>query len=306
MLRATIDLGTNTCLLLIAEVDFKSRQVLSIKEDLTRFVRLGEGVDKNRVFSQPAMDRTLSALREYHTIIKRHDINPYEVICVATSSSRDSKNSQDFFDKIFSDFGFRFQVISGAAEAQATFTGTLLPDTPLLQSAVLDIGGGSTEFMCEWGGQSLDMGSVRFTERFFKTDPVTDEEFWACQKAIDSELESMKAWRKHLSPGTVLVAGAGTATTIGAVHLGLISWDRPALDALTLTSGDVHRWVEEFKWRNIEERKILLGFEPERADVILAGAMILWRTLEVLNFPTTRISTRGLRFGVLFNVPGEV
>jgi exopolyphosphatase/guanosine-5'-triphosphate,3'-diphosphate pyrophosphatase len=167
------------------------------------------------------------------------------------------------------------------------------------KSAVIDIGGGSTEFMAISGGKSLDIGSVRFTERFLKSDPVSDDEFWAAQDAIDLELQKLSPWRSSLGSEVTLVAVAGTATTLAAWHLGLEHFDAARIDGQVLTRGDVHRMVEELKWRTVEERKKLTGVEAPRADVLLAGAMILWRSMEVLNFSACQVSTRGLRFGVL-------
>jgi exopolyphosphatase/guanosine-5'-triphosphate,3'-diphosphate pyrophosphatase len=183
---------------------------------------------------------------------------------------------------------------------------------------VVDLGGGSTEFMAKGGGKSpgespgespgkspekspgisIDMGSVRFTERFLKSDPVTDAEFWSCQEKIDELLTELEEWRGALRDPE-LVAVAGTATTLAAWHLGLEKFDPQAINQVELTRGDLHRMVEELKWRKASERAKLPGMEAGRADVILAGAMILWRTLERLDFQSCRVSTRGLRYGVL-------
>jgi exopolyphosphatase/guanosine-5'-triphosphate,3'-diphosphate pyrophosphatase len=153
------------------------------------------------------------------------------------------------------------------------------------------------------GGQSLDIGSVRFTERYLKSDPVQDSEFWACQEAVDTQLEKMKPWRAQQKKDLELLAVAGTATTLAAWFLELKEFDRSAIDQCSLTRGDLHRLVEELKWRSVAEREKLVGVEKGRADVLLAGALILWRATEILDFPKIHISTRGLRFGVL-RLPG--
>jgi exopolyphosphatase/guanosine-5'-triphosphate,3'-diphosphate pyrophosphatase len=149
------------------------------------------------------------------------------------------------------------------------------------------------------GGRSLDIGAVRFTERFLKSDPVTDEEYWAAQDAIDSALEALKPWRESLPGGAELVAVAGTATTLAAWQLDLAKFDASRIDGLFLSRGDVHRLVSGLKWRTVAERRALPGVEEGRADVLLAGALILWRAMEVLGFPGATISTRGLRYGVM-------
>jgi exopolyphosphatase/guanosine-5'-triphosphate,3'-diphosphate pyrophosphatase len=301
VIKASIDLGTNTCLLLIADCDPNGR-VTRIVSDHSTVVRLGEGVDRARELQPQAMERTLTCLKAYSAIAKSAGLNPKDAICVATSSSRDSKNGQTFFAQVEKETGFRFRVISGEDEAKYTFQGALLPTVNADDSAVIDIGGGSTEFITTGPGISLDIGSVRFTELFFKNDrntPVTDEEFWACQDAIDSELAEASGWRTKNPQIKNLVAVAGTATTLAAWHLEMRAFDAARLDACVLTRGDIHRMVEELKWRTVEERALLPGIAKGREDVLLAGALILWRAMEILNFSETQISTRGLRFGAM-------
>jgi len=263
-----------------------------------------------------AIERTLTCLKQYATIAREAGVDPKSAICVATSSSRDSKNGPQFFSQVEKETGFRFRVISGDDEARYTFLGALLPGFQPSETAVIDIGGGSTEFITEVSGGvsgspsgshsnttidgfSLDVGSVRFTERYLKSDPVTDEEFWACQDAIDDILEKAITWREKHSRVKNLIAVAGTATTLAAWHLELTKFDAKALDACRLTRGDVHRMVEELKWRSNSERAKLPGMSKGREDVLLAGALVLWRAMELLGFYEIQISTRGLRFGVM-------
>lgn len=297
-LRASIDLGTNTCLLLIAECDEKG-QVLRTVSDHSTVVRLGESVDKTRELQPQAIERTLACLKKYVQICRDHGIPPEAAVCVGTSSSRDARNGKIFYAQVERETGFKFQVLSGDDEAKYTFLGGLLPGMNPECSAVIDIGGGSTEIITRSGGQSLDIGSVRFTERFLKSNPVTDDEFWACQDAIDREVETMLSWREKNSQLDTWVAVAGTSTTLAAWQLELRKFDAAAIDQVRLTRGDVHRMVEELKWRTHQERAALPGVEKGREDVLLAGALILWRCMETLKIPEARISTRGLRYGVL-------
>lgn len=297
MLRTSIDLGTNTCLLLVAECEGGvARRVVS---DHSTVVRLGQGVDVKRELQPEAMERTLKCLREYSDIVRKAGAEPRDTVCVATSQARDARNGAEFFARVEKETGFRFRVISGDEEARLTFLGGLLPEMSPETSAVIDIGGGSTEIISAHGGQSVDAGSVRFTERFLKNDPVTDEQFWAAQDAIDSLLEPLRPWRARAPRDLRLVAVAGTATTLAAWHLELERFDAARIDQVTLTRGDIHRMVEELKWRTVAERMRLPGMEKGRADVLLAGALILWRAMELLDFAECRVSTRGLRFGAL-------
>ncbi len=299
--RASIDLGTNTCLLLIAQCN-EAGHVLKVLEDHSQIVRLGQGVDSSRKLLPEAMGRAKVALQFYQQRLHAHGISSREVVAVATSQARDAQNGQEFFDSVRAELGFEFRILTGEQEAQATFLGGLLPGDDPEKSAVLDIGGGSTELMGPQGGVSLDVGSVRFTERYFRANPglaPTDEEFWACRAAIDDELRPLLPWREKLSPQTQLIAVAGTATTAASVFLELEHFDQAQIDGLVLSRGDLHRFVEDLKWRTLEEKQALLKDEAGRAEVILAGALLLWRTLEILNFKDVKISTRGLRFGVL-------
>jgi len=299
MIKASIDLGTNTCLLLVAECDRQQKSLGKVLGDYATVIRLGEGVDQKRMLQLAPMERALQCLKDYSSKVKSLGADPAQAICVVTSQARDAKNSQEFFSQVENLTGFRFKVITGEEEARLTFLGALLPGMDPHQSAVIDIGGGSTEIISLREAQSVDIGSVRFTERFLKSDPVTDEEFWACQDAIDQALQAFIPWRKKFQTPPPLVGVAGTVTTLAAWYLGLHQFDPRQVDSVFLSRGDVHRMVEELKWRSVSERRALPAMEPLRADVILAGALILWRALEVLEIPGCQVSTRGLRYGLL-------
>jgi len=300
MLKASIDLGTNTCLLLIAEVE--SRCVNKVLGDYARIIRLGEGVDKTRYLQPEAIERTLKCLDEYRKIISTAGILPGDVICVATSQARDAENGSEFFARVEVDLGFVFRVVSGKDEARLSFKGSLLPNMEASNHAVVDIGGGSTEFVTVNGGLSTDLGSVRFTERYLKSDPITDEEFSICLKEIDNKLEKLVDWRSATPSDMQMLAVAGTATTLASWHLRLREFDAAEVEKVQLTSVDLYRMVDELKRMTVSERRDQVGIEPKRADVLLAGAMIMWRIMEKLKFQTCNISSRGLRYGVLMDL----
>ncbi|MCR4290645.1 MAG: Ppx/GppA family phosphatase [Candidatus Scalindua sp.] len=297
MLKASIDLGTNTCLMLMAEVEFG--YVYKVLGDYARIIRLGEGVDKTRRLQPDAIERTRTCLDEYKKIISKAGILPADVICVATSQARDAENGREFFAKVAVELGFGFRVISGKDEARLSFKGSLLPGMEPSSHAVVDIGGGSTEFVTVNEGRSIDLGSVRFTERYLKSDPITDEEFNICLAEIDNKLEVLVDWRSSIPSDMQMLAVAGTATTLASWHLSLRAFDAAEVEKVQLTSGNVLRMVEDLKRMSVAERRDQVGIETKRADVLLAGAMIMWRTMEKLNFQTCNISSRGLRYGVL-------
>jgi exopolyphosphatase/guanosine-5'-triphosphate,3'-diphosphate pyrophosphatase len=292
--QASIDLGTNTCLLLIKEEDSAGNE--TILHDESNVVRLGQGVDQTKMLQEEAMLRTFACLKKYSSIVNSFGIDLSEVVAVGTAQARDASNAPEFFLRIQNELGFRFRVLSGPEEAKATFVGAAIPGMLPSEIAVMDIGGGSTEIVQIDGGKSLNIGAVRMTERYFKSDPVTDQEFWKCEEAIDLELQKLKPM---ISSKKKFVAVAGTAVTLAMIHQNVTKFDRKEIDGMVLTRGDAHRIVEELKWRTIQERKAMPGMEPKRADVILAGALIFWRTMEVLGFQEVVISTRGLRYGIL-------
>ena len=300
MLKASIDLGTNTCLLLIAEVE--SGCINKVLGDYARIIRLGEGVDKTRYLQPEAIERTLKCLDEYRKIISTAGILSGDVICVATSQARDAENGSEFFAMVEADLGFVFRVVSGKDEARLSFKGSLLPNMEASNHAVVDIGGGSTEFVTVNGGLSTDLGSVRFTERYLRSDPITDEEFSICLKEIDNKLEELVDWRSATPSDMQMLAVAGTATTLASWYLRLREFDAAKVEKVQLTSVDLHRMVEELKRMTVGERRDQVGIEPKRADVLLAGAMIMWRIMEKLKFQNCNISSRGLRYGVLMDL----
>ncbi len=301
-MKAAIDLGTNTCLLLIAEVE--AGHVKRVVGDYAEIVRLGERVDQTKMLQPNAMDRTLSTLLRYKEIVSTVGILLTDVICVATSQARNAKNSDEFFLKVLKETGFRFKIISALDEARFTFYGSLPTDMDSSRYVVVDLGGGSTEFVAVESGRSLDLGSVRFTERYLTSDPVTEREFGRCITKIDKMLEDIMAWRNTLSEDLEMIAVAGTATTLASWHLAQKEFNAQEIEMAKLTKGDFHNMVNILKFHTVSERRELLGIEEGRADVILAGAMILWRAMERLDFSICRISPRGLRYGV-FNTPGE-
>ncbi len=297
MLRASIDLGTNTCLMLLAEVE--SGQIKKVLGDYARVIRLGEGVDEARILQPEAIERTLRCLTEYNEIVSGAGILPDDVVCVATSQARDASNGKEFFTRVEVECGFRFRVISGKDEARMSFMGSLLPGMEPSHYAVVDIGGGSTEFVTAQEGRSIDLGSVRFTERYLESDPVTEAEYLGCLERIDYKLEGLKEWRGSIPADSRMLAVAGTATTLASWHLGLKEFDAAAIDQVALTKDHLCRMVEDLKRMTVAERREQVGIEPKRADVLLAGAMIMWRSMGKLNFPSCNISTRGLRYGVI-------
>jgi exopolyphosphatase/guanosine-5'-triphosphate,3'-diphosphate pyrophosphatase len=298
-LRAGIDIGTNTILLLIAEVE--NGAVTKVLEDHVRVVRLGQGVDKARAFHPDAMDRAMVCFREYAAQIRRYP--GIEVRAVATSGSRDASNSGSFFGRVERETGIKVHVISGEEEARLSLLGTLPNDKRALREmAVLDIGGGSTEIVAVKDEglvrYSFDMGCVRLTERFLPSDPPAASELARVRDFVRAELAKQPAVLAGVL-GRELVGVAGTATYLASSKLELTKFEPLRVDGTKVTASEVRDLTALFAKMTAEQRRGVGGMDKGRADVIVAGAIILGEILETLGLQSYTASVRGLRYGAV-------
>lgn len=301
MIRAGIDIGTNTILLLVADVAEGSLRVL---EDHVRVVRLGQGVDKNRAFHPDAMQRARACFAEYAEVLKKYP--GIKVRAVATSGSRDAKNSADFFSQMKAEYGISIEVISGEEEALLSFKGALPQGAMDPNSiAVLDIGGGSAEIvgLKEQGDlfrYSFDMGCVRLTERFLHSNPPTEKEKNDLLVYVRAELEKQSSLLQKISEKT-LVGVAGTATYLASSALGLHKFDVEKVHGYHLTLQKIESLIESFSKKSSAERLGIGGMDKGRADVILGGALLLREIMLKANKQELLTSVRGLRFGAVLD-----
>ena len=280
---AAIDCGTNSIRLLIIEKRSDSVEVTPIVREL-RLVRLGEGVDKSREFSPAALERTFAAIDEYASIIHHHDVR--FVKFVATSATRDVSNREVLARGIQERLGVDLTVIDGAEEAELSFTGAVSyvrngHPGPYL---VVDIGGGSTEFVMGTASveyaKSVDIGCVRMAERHIHTDPATSVAVASAQADIDEAI----AEALHTVPAPralTLVGVAGTVTTVAAIALGLQRYDSELVDGAVITAEQVAEVSHRLLAMTRDERLELPGVEPGRVDVIGAGSLILRRIMDL-------------------------
>jgi exopolyphosphatase/guanosine-5'-triphosphate,3'-diphosphate pyrophosphatase len=298
---AFLDIGTNTILCLIAELGGAGK--FAILDDLAEITRLGEGVDRSGRIGAEGEQRSIEVLRNYLERCKELGVG--EIIAVGTSALRDAKNSAEVRSRFEKELGLEVRVISGDEEAAYSFLavqkGLPLAGKELL---VVDIGGGSTEFIRgnELGvsqALSVDIGSVRLTERFLRSDPVRAEECAATIAAIDREFTPLRdEWLARPSALT-LVGIAGTFTTLAAVEKKLARYSHAEVHGSTLTLSEVRRQVELFQKKSVAERKTIPGLEPKRADVILAGAYLIERIMTLFRADQVVVSDQGVRYGLL-------
>lgn len=301
-IKASLDLGTNTALLLVGDFDEAGRRWTKVFSDESYYVRLGQGLAETRRFHPEAKQRLFKALDRMLLTLADHDLDAGKVLAVATASARDSLDSEDLFREIKTRYGLVFRTLTGEQEAQGAFYGGLFSDSAAESSVVVDLGGGSTECQMVGAGVSFSIGSVKLTEMYFKNNPVTDAEIWEAQEYLDGLFSDKYLLFKKSRPLN-WIGVAGTITTLAQVHLGLEKFDAHAIHGTELTRGDIHRFLSDFKMRTADERKLMRGMDPNRADVILAGSLILWRLMETFDVRSIRVSTRGLRYGLIM-VPG--
>jgi exopolyphosphatase/guanosine-5'-triphosphate,3'-diphosphate pyrophosphatase len=340
---AAIDCGTNSIRLLIADINSKTEDVIErtvgsragsapltdVAREM-RIVRLGEGVDRTGRLSEAALDRTMTALREYADLIGAATLSPrmggsrppfpLEAIrMVATSATRDAANSQEFTDRVVEVLGVPPEVISGDAEARLSFTGATreLFGTALGEGAcqppylVTDIGGGSTEFVLggpeavgaggQIFGRSVNIGCVRLTERHLHADPPRPAEIAATTADIDSALQEA-AVSVPVAEAVTLVGLAGSVTTVAAIALGLHGYDPDRIHHSRVSAARVHEIALELLAMTRAERAAIPAMHPGRVDVIGAGALILDRIMTRFGFAEVLVSEHDILDGIAWSL----
>ena len=292
---AALDLGSNTFLLLLAEVN--GGKVQKVYGDHTRVVKLGQGVQQNKKFHPDALKRAEDCFRDYQKLIE--EFKPEKVLAVATSAARDAENKNDFF-ALAEKYKIPVQIIPGAMEADITFQGATCDFTNNVDKAVIDVGGGSTEIIGQGEnrritGKSVDVGSVRLTEMFFPQQPPKTEQVTALFEYAQKQFKQARAhFPKNVKE---VIAVAGTPTSLACLELAQ-DYEESKVHKLTLTQNQIVKWIEKMSPMTVDEREKLKGMPSKRADVLVAGSLILLAAMKSLNVNQVTVSTRGVRFGV--------
>ena len=303
MYTASIDIGTNSVLLLIAE---QTELGLQVHEEVQRLPRLGAMVDSNGVLARQSIDRVLEVLTEYAEIIQTYGDGVLKKTRVtATSAVRDAANKNEFLSLVKEIVGFEIQILSGEEEAKYTYLGAI-SQTKVESNSILvvDIGGGSTELAMgdssQWlRGISVDMGCVRFNERYLVHNPPYQEEIGECRRSIEALLESTKL---RFPPNTQVVTVSGTATSLAAIDQQLFPYQLSRINNYRLNSDKLAKSIEIFSLHTYEQ---LIELHPEvmqgRADVFLAGLLILEGVLRYASIEEFIVSSGGIRHGILLS-----
>lgn len=281
-IKGIIDIGTNSCRLFIAELENTS-EGKKIKKELVKdveIVKLGEGVNKTHNLNPNAIKRTLDCLKKYKEKASSYGVE--NIRAFATSAVRDAENREVFLQEV-SKLGIKIECISGKTEATLNFLGNSLVFKDRI--LVVDIGGGSTEFTLGKDKsidfiQSINIGAVRATEKFFSDNDYSEEKLEKCKVWIRKNLEILKTIKDREFK---LIGVAGTATTQISVRDKMEIYDSSKVHMATLTLDELKENLSLFLSKNFEERKNIVGLEEKRADVIIAGTLILLTILEELN-----------------------
>jgi len=297
---ATIDIGTNTALLLIAELKDGGRnpELETLFHDQA-IVRLGQGVDRHKRIHPDAIQRLIEAIRKFQASIS--SFGAEETIAVATSAMRDAENREEVRDQILNETGLRIQILSGTDEATYTCLGAVagfeLTSNPYL---VMDIGGGSTELVLAnkhgiLDSISMDMGCVRLTERLFSSQPPNESEYLEAKHIIISEFH--KNLSRFIQGREQVFAVAGTPTSLVKVVEDMPTYEINRIHGYALSYAQVEQLLEKLK--NMSVQQIIdFGVEPGRADVFTIGVLIVHQFMRLFGAPTIRVSVHGLRYGV--------
>jgi len=298
---AAVDVGTNSVLLLVAERT-SDGVVRPVREEAD-ITRLGRGVDRTGVLSPEGMDATLEVLSRFAALARTDGARA--LVVTATSAARDARNGAEFLSRVRERTGTNVEILSGDEEARLSYLAVAQDFAAEAGEAgllAIDVGGGSTEFVHGREReilfrQSLDIGSVRMTERCVRTDPPTLAEQEAIRTAVRTALARLLPF-----PRDVRVVGvAGTVTSLFAIAHAIEPYDASRVHGGWLGVEDVARVRSRLCSLPVAERRVLPGMQPKRADVLPAGALLFETALMHLGAPGARVSDRGLRWGVLLD-----
>ena len=298
---AAIDCGTNSLRLLIADIDgVHFREIYRTMQ----IVRLGQGVDKNKAFAPEAIERTLSATQEFANIIRAKGVE--KIRFCATSATRDASNRDLFINGVKNLLGVTPDVIPGSEEAALSFTGaTKELGQELAPFLVVDIGGGSTEFVLGStdviSAKSVNVGCVRMSERHLTSQPPTSEQIAAATHHIDEAINEAGAVVDFTAVQT-LIAVAGTATTVAAAALELEEYDRHAIHLSRISAEKVYEVAKMFAGMNRQEIADLGYMHPGRVDVITSGALVLSRVMTLTGASEFVVSESDILDGIAWSL----
>ena len=293
---AAVDIGTNSTRLLVADVE--DGRLEDVSRD-SRVTRLGEGVDERRRLLPVPVTRVRNVLTDYRRTVESLDAK--RTLAIATSAIRDAENGEAFLGEIEWSYGFATRLLSGHDEALMMFRGVTSERKLDEGTVIVDIGGGSTELVAgdpdgvHWH-DSLDIGSVRLTERFLHSDPPTEAELDECAAAVRALLAERVPDEIRSSTRSA-VGVAGTITSLAGLALGLEEYDRDRVHGFELSAEGLDEQLGRLASVPVEERRRMRPLDPERAPVIVAGAVIAREVLAFFGLAKLQVSERDILDG---------
>ena len=296
MKYASIDIGTNTVLMLIADYrDGRLEEIL----DLASITRLGEDLKETGLISGKAAERTFTALRRYKETAGRLGVD--EIDCVGTAALREARNSVDFTDRVSEELGIKVRVVSGHDEAYYTYLSVKQDRFPGTDRfIVVDIGGGSTELI-EGDRErfldfvSLPVGSVKLTEMFIRSDPPEEEEITRLTRFLKEAISA-----PFNGSGATIVGTAGTVTNLAGIVLGLETYEKEKVHGLRITLKEIDAVIARLKGLTVAERRKVRGMEQGREDILLQGILLMGDIMRYFGAGELVVSAGGVRYGVLY------
>jgi exopolyphosphatase/guanosine-5'-triphosphate,3'-diphosphate pyrophosphatase len=313
---AVVDIGSNSTRLLVAEVDTDTGSLQELVRD-SRVTRLGEGVDANGSLSDKAIERVTNVLADYHGKIEQHDCEAN--LAVLTSAVRDADNGADFAELVREQYGLDARVLSGDEEAQLTFLGAMStrPDdessggeqsADAVPTVVIDIGGGSTEFVIGSGRTagfhvSLHVGVVRMSERHIHTDPPEPHELQKLAADVRRNFEDGLPAAER-DPVKRAIAVAGTATSAASIDQELDPYDPERVNGYALTLGTVEMLLARLADMDEGRRRKVVGLHPDRAPTIVAGMIVLSEAMRAFDLDQVEVSEHDILYGGALRLAG--
>lgn len=301
---AAIDCGTNSIRLLISDFDSQNNQMVDVIREM-RIVRLGEGIDKTKKFSEGALLRTFEAIDEYANLIRQNYVE--KIRFVATSATRDARNKELFFEGVKSRLGIDAEVISGVEEANLSFMGATksLANKYPSPYLVIDLGGGSTELVlgenAPISAYSMNVGCVRMTERHAPGGNPTSIQESQIRSDVAQALQAAFE-QVEVSKAKTVIGVAGTVTTVAAHALKLSEYNPDILHGVEISSEAISQAVRDFVTLSFSERAALAYMHPGRVEVITAGAIVLDEVVKKIGAKSIIASERDILDGVAWSM----
>jgi exopolyphosphatase/guanosine-5'-triphosphate,3'-diphosphate pyrophosphatase len=298
---AAVDIGTNSVRLLVADVSGPGRDAqLTTIDRRTKITRLGQGVNDSRRLDPEAIARTLAVLTEYHDVIAANDVA--RIRMTATSASRDATNRDEFFDPAEQIMGVRPELISGEEEANLEFLGATAGISEPEPYLVVDVGGGSTEFIAGVDApselMSIDVGCVRLTEAFLHSDPPTAEELSVAVSVVRDHLTDVDRTVTGAANAKTLIGTAGTVWTMGAIELGVDASESERIHHFRVTRTAAEEIFRTLATEPIARRRHNPGLEEGRVDVIVGGVIVVVAVMRHWGFDELLVSEADILDGL--------